>query len=250
MCGFPCSGKSTRTLQLKEHLKKLWPVEVVADEDGLARNNVYTDAGLEKQLRDRLKSDVARLLSRDVLVILDALNYIKGFRYELYCLTREARTTHCVVHPLVPQEMCEQWNAQRPEAEQYTPEVLAALGQRFEAPDESNRWDRPLVQLHWDADETTATELVEGALTGRRPPLPHRATQAAPLAADLYERDQLTRGLVQKLLQSADPSLPPAGQLHRLRRQFLAWSGTRPLSELPQLFEQYVRTGGQEEEQP
>lgn len=126
MCGFPCSGKSTRTRQLKGQLKKLWPVEVVTDDDGLVRNNVYADASLEKQLRDRLKSDVARLLSRDALVIIDALNYIKGFRYELYCLTREARTTHCVVHPLVPQEMCEQWNMQRPEVEQYTPEAGSA----------------------------------------------------------------------------------------------------------------------------
>lgn len=246
MCGLPCSGKSLRARQLKKLLEKLWPVDLVSDDDGLLRNEVYTDACQEKQLRDRLKSDVARLLSRDRLVILDAPNYIKGYRYELYCLVRGARTNHCIVQVLATQEHYKQWNAQRPTAHQYTLEVMTALAERLEAPDANNRWDRPLVQLPWDADDAEAAKEVENALTDRQPLPPHRATQNAPLVADLYERDQLTRNLVQTMLKSADPTLPPAGQLHRLRRQFLAWSGTQPLSELPQLFNQYIRSGGSE----
>uniref|UniRef100_G3MMG8 Protein KTI12 homolog n=1 Tax=Amblyomma maculatum TaxID=34609 RepID=G3MMG8_AMBMU len=246
MCGLPCSGKSVRARQLKKLLEQVWPVDLVSDDDGLLRNEVYTDAGQEKQSREKLKSDVARLLSRDRLVILDAPNYIKGCRYELYCLVRGARTNHCIVQVLATQEQCEQWNAQRPATQQYIPEVMTALAERLEAPDANNRWDRPLVQLSWDADDAEAAKEVENALTDRRPLPPHRATQNAPLVADLYERDQLTRNLVQTMLQSADPTLPPAGQLHRLRRQFLAWSGTQPLSELPQLFNQYVRSGGSE----
>lgn len=121
---------------------------------------------------------------------------------------------------------------------------LNALAERLEPPDANNRWDRPLVQLSWDTDDAKAAKEVENALSGHQPLPPHRSTQNAPLVADLHERDQLTRNIVQTMLQSADPTLPPAGQLHRLRRQFLAWSGTRPLSELPQLFDLYVRSGG------
>lgn len=225
-------------------MTRTWPVELVSDDDGLARNDVYTDAAREKQLRDRLKSDVARLLSRDRLVILDAPNYIKGYRYELYCLVRGARTNHCVVQVLATQDQCIQWNAERSQLQQYTPEVLTALAERLESPDANNRWDRPLVQLSWDTDDAEAAKEVENALSDHQPLPPHRSTQNAPLVADLHERDQLTRNLVQTMLQSSDPTLPPAGKLHRLRRQFLAWSGTHPLSELPQLFDQYVRSGG------
>ena len=38
----------------------------------------------EKDLRGLLRSEVDRLLTKDNLVILDSLNYIKGFRYELH----------------------------------------------------------------------------------------------------------------------------------------------------------------------
>ena len=30
-------------------------------------------------------------------MILDSMNYIKGFRYELYCLARNSKTTICLV---------------------------------------------------------------------------------------------------------------------------------------------------------
>ncbi len=53
----------------------------------------------EKNLRASLKSSVERQLSRDVVVILDSLNYIKGYRYELYCIARALRTPHCIVRP-------------------------------------------------------------------------------------------------------------------------------------------------------
>jgi protein KTI12 len=42
-------------------------------------------------------SAVERLVSKDDLVIADAMNYIKGFRYQLYCVARAISTPHCVV---------------------------------------------------------------------------------------------------------------------------------------------------------
>ncbi|KAH7944853.1 hypothetical protein HPB49_001274 [Dermacentor silvarum] len=82
---------------------------------------------------------------------------------------------------------------------------LNALAERLEPPDANNRWDRPLVQLSWDTDDAGAAKEVENALSGHQPLPPHRSTQNAPLVADLHERDQLTRNIVQTMLQSADP---------------------------------------------
>lgn len=42
-----------------------------------------------------------RHLSKETVVILDSLNYIKGYRYELYCIARALRTPNCVVPALM-----------------------------------------------------------------------------------------------------------------------------------------------------
>ena len=51
----------------------------------------------EKMLRGALKSEVEKHITQDRIVIIDSLNYIKGYRYELYCLVRNSRTTLSVV---------------------------------------------------------------------------------------------------------------------------------------------------------
>ncbi|EHB00690.1 KTI12-like protein [Heterocephalus glaber] len=63
---------------------------------------VYCDSAREKALRGALRASVERRLSRHDVVILDSLNYIKGFRYELYCLARAAHTPMCLVYCVQP----------------------------------------------------------------------------------------------------------------------------------------------------
>ncbi|PWS20847.1 hypothetical protein DKP78_26660, partial [Enterococcus faecium] len=77
-------------------------------------------------------------------VILDSLNYIKVYRYELFCLIKHAQTPHCLVYCLTSAEVSSGWNKSRESSAQYTQEILDALVLRFEAPDSRNRWDSPL----------------------------------------------------------------------------------------------------------
>lgn len=51
----------------------------------------------EKSCRGFLRSNVEKNLNDSTVVILDSLNYIKGFRYELFVLARNAKSTHAVV---------------------------------------------------------------------------------------------------------------------------------------------------------
>ncbi|XP_046688943.1 protein KTI12 homolog, partial [Homalodisca vitripennis] len=51
----------------------------------------------KKKIRSILKSETLRLLGRDNVVILDAANYIKGYRYELYCASKNSKTTQVTV---------------------------------------------------------------------------------------------------------------------------------------------------------
>ena len=47
-----------------------------------------------------------RALGRDVIAIADALNYIKGVRYQLHCEAKAAGTPSCVVHVGTPVATC------------------------------------------------------------------------------------------------------------------------------------------------
>lgn len=40
---------------------------------------------------------VKRALGKDTFVIVDGMNYIKGWRYQLWCESKAAETTCCVV---------------------------------------------------------------------------------------------------------------------------------------------------------
>ena len=67
-----------------------------------AKSVVYNDAKAEKEARSTLKSAVLRVLSKDGVVILDSLNYIKGLVvvvtvYEQVCVCLSACTLVCVV---------------------------------------------------------------------------------------------------------------------------------------------------------
>lgn len=72
-----------------------------------------TDPAHEKTTRGYIRSSVEKALAPDVTVIVDSMNYIKGFRYELYCLARSAKTTNCLLYVNTPHDVCKQLNASR-----------------------------------------------------------------------------------------------------------------------------------------
>lgn len=106
--GYPASGKTYRSIQLVEFFKS--KIQASSDERfsrlkvchindqslGLDRN-VYREARTEKDARAAQSSAVKRALGNDTIVVSDGLNYIKGFRYQLYCEAKAVQTPSCVV---------------------------------------------------------------------------------------------------------------------------------------------------------
>lgn len=93
-------------------------------------------------------------------MIADGLNYIKGYRYQLFCEAKALLTPSCVVHVGAPAEKCREWNAARAEeAERWDGETLENLVFRYEEPNGMARWDSPLFTVPWvDSDgECVAT---------------------------------------------------------------------------------------------
>jgi protein KTI12 len=157
MCGHPASGKSTAAADLARRIEAKGGRVVLIDEPGLHlhRNASYADARAEKNTRGLLKSTAERALYRDgPVVILDAGNAIKGFRYELWCLARQAATRFCVVHCDTPPDEARRRNESRralgdesAEWGGYDGATFDDLVYRFETPDGKNRWDAPLFVL-------------------------------------------------------------------------------------------------------
>lgn len=98
ICGVPGSGKTTRANELREYfeVQKEKVVHVVSeneivDSSGRNKNEIYGESKLEKNIRADLKSNSLRLLNKNDVVIIDGGNYIKGYRYEIYCASKAAR---------------------------------------------------------------------------------------------------------------------------------------------------------------
>eukprot|EP00049_Salpingoeca_infusionum_P012398 m.226990 g.226990 ORF g.226990 m.226990 type:complete len:273 (+) comp15172_c0_seq1:138-956(+) len=263
MCGFPCSGKSTRAQELVEHLTSEGKQVILIGDDtlGIDKAATYASSIAEKQARGNLKSAVDRALNKDTVVIVDSLNYIKGYRYELYCLARALKTPHCVIHCMTRDETCLEWHTKA--GEPYGKDVVSALFLRFEAPDGRNRWDKPLFAL--DVDDDMPYEQIKTALFNpSRPIIPHQATQSQPLSETnfLYELDHRTQQVVTALLQRMGSALPgdklavpnaeakvqlkkkaTMSELRRIRQAFISYTKAHPVSDvtvIEQLFVQFI----------
>uniref|UniRef100_UPI00358F379B protein KTI12 homolog n=1 Tax=Myxine glutinosa TaxID=7769 RepID=UPI00358F379B len=247
MCGFPSSGKSRRARELCSWLQRnggrdallLWDEEFMAQD----KNTVFEDPAKEKMLRATMKSEVERKINKENVVILDSSNYIKGYRYELYCVIKHSQTPHCVIHCDTALDTCREWNAQRPVGERFHQDRLNDLAMRFESPDGNNRWDRPLFTVQ--PEDELPCQTICDALFLRRPPPPNQSTLNQPISSSnfLYDLDKVTQESVNLILDAqrstgpGDPiSIPgtkkklqlkhilTSAELRRLRRQFISFA--------------------------
>lgn len=104
--GYPCSGKTTRANQIKDDIilqQSLNPsgpslkVVIVSDDILNIPRSVYDDSRSEKPARGALYASIQRSMGPDTILIVDGLNYIKGFRYQMYCAAREQKLRVCTV---------------------------------------------------------------------------------------------------------------------------------------------------------
>ncbi|XP_078034903.1 protein KTI12 homolog [Augochlora pura] len=263
--GIPCSGKTTRTTELKEYFenKVNKRVEIINEIDvvtkaGYDKNTFYADSKKEKSVRSDIKSAVQRLLNINDVLIMDGSNYIKGYRYEIYCMTKLYKNPQCTIHCDLPIEHAWLWNERRPECEQYSREIFDALVMRYETPNSKNRWDSPLFSVSVE-DELKFDEIYK-SLYEVKAPKPNLSTQCQPLSSTnyLYELDSVTQEVVNAILSAKqlgienDFKIPghnltvqspcTAAQLMRLRRQFLTYSKMQQIevNQIVTLFVQYL----------
>ncbi|KAF2015059.1 chromatin associated protein KTI12 [Aaosphaeria arxii CBS 175.79] len=287
--GYPSSGKTTRAVQLQQffqskidaaptdaHVARL-KVHLINDQSlGVARS-VYHTARAEKDARAEEYSAVKRVLSRHDLVIADGLNYIKGFRYQLYCEAKALQTPNCVVkvHIGTPAEKCREINkallADDTKDGGYVEEDFENLIFRYEEPNGMTRWDSPLFTV-LDEDETPPFDDIWEAMVGSdgkaKVVRPNQATVLRPATEQnyLYELDKTTSDIVAQILAyqkdhagegggeivvqdvsqpielPASPLSLPA--LQRIRRQFITMNRQHNFtkSRIKEIFVDYLNT--------
>ncbi|ODN01376.1 Protein KTI12 [Orchesella cincta] len=273
MCGYPSSGKSTWTKKLAEYLEKEQgkQVHVVKEEEQFRgeKNDILDDSRKEKELRAKVKSESQRLLTKDNVVIMDALNYIKGYRYELFCISKAVPTRQVTVHCDVSEAQAWEWNinTDRPDNEKYTREVFEHLVQRFETPDPQNRWDSPFFSVL--SGEELDLQGINTSLFFNKTPKKNMSTQSNPVTESNYlgTMEKVTSEIIQKIIAAGterdsgtvddiqEVEVPyskltvhvedslTVSQLNKLKRQFITMCKTSSLKGEPgDMFVQYLNS--------
>jgi protein KTI12 len=241
--GYPTSGKTYRAKQLHSYfLQKISSsapsspssglrVHLISDHSLAIQRSVYnleskdaherSNNASEKDARATIYAAVKRVLSGKDVVILDGANYIKGWRYQLYCEAKAVRTTHAVVHVGTPVSRAREINEERlaardrvsgdnvPEEEKpYETENWENLVFRYEEPNAMARWDSPLFTIPWDDAEPSCDAIwdaVIGSETegGKRVVRPHQATVPKKVSGEdyLYELDRCTQVILNRILE-------------------------------------------------
>ncbi|KAL1742080.1 chromatin associated protein KTI12 [Schizophyllum fasciatum] len=205
--GYPCSGKTTVAQRVKQALERrlqdssyhgpAQKVIIVSDESLDIPRSVYNDSRSEKPARSALLTAVQRHMNQDTILIVDAPNYIKGFRYQMYCAAREAKLRVCTLYTVATADVCRSRNEARPEEQRYAPETLQNMIARFEEPSSMVRWDSPLFTITWTDEELPMDGIWDAVTHGNVKP-PNAGTQAvvkAPTSA-LQALEQTTMALV------------------------------------------------------
>lgn len=180
----------------------------------------------EKDARASIYGAVKRVLSDKDIVILDGLNYIKGWRYQLHCEAKAVRTPSCILQIGCSKDKAKEVNEIRLQKEQepvpptetsqttdeaeapYSPENWENLVFRYEEPNPMTRWDSPLFTLLWEDDEAQAKTVFDSlwdaiAGEGRKIIKPNQATvqRSRDAGGDyLYILDKETQDIVKRIL--------------------------------------------------
>ena len=245
MTGLPTAGKSTRANQLHEYLQtkivdSKYRLHLISD-DSLSISRVVYDLSpskvpahtrsanaSEKDARASIYGAVKRVLSDKDIVILDGLNYIKGWRYQLHCEAKAVRTPSCILQIGCAVDQARSVNGDRLQqrsdaasadqeysngakalSEPYEKDNWDNLVFRYEEPNPMTRWDSPLFTLIWEDDKARADKVFEDlweAVAGeaRKITRPNQATvqRTADSGGDyLYILDKSTQDVVKLVLE-------------------------------------------------
>ncbi|KAL1236325.1 Protein KTI12 [Trichinella pseudospiralis] len=235
--GYPCSGKTMLARALKNALTEAEgnnkQVLHISDDDfPRFHRSIYEKPYEEGQLRSFLKSEVVKNLKADTIVIMDSLNYLKSFRYELYCAAKAAQVSYFLIRCGNKGWRSSFFNMIRPQEMRYKLTTVHDLVKRYELPEERNKWDQ--IQYTFCLMEELVPECAKKLypliLQGKKL-TSNRSTEAQPLASAefLSELDRLTSAINTAIQERLSEN--PIGQKADVKRQFFAYVRMHPVED-------------------
>eukprot|EP01111_Echinosteliopsis_oligospora_P013151 TRINITY_DN4646_c0_g1_i3.p1 TRINITY_DN4646_c0_g1~~TRINITY_DN4646_c0_g1_i3.p1 ORF type:complete len:285 (-),score=48.00 TRINITY_DN4646_c0_g1_i3:16-840(-) len=205
LCGIPSSGKTTRAKEIEAYFTERQKKCVIVNEESMLidKRTAYDNGKTEKMARASLKASVERHISRDTIVISDSLNYIKGFRYELYCAARAQAT--CVATILCDAERDAAFtiNETREDSDKLPVDLFNELVMRFETPNPRNKWDSVLCIVK-QSEQIPFDWLEKSILSDKFAPKPNAATTQAFLSDTdfVHELERITSDIITTVLNT------------------------------------------------
>lgn len=135
------------------------------------------------------------------------MNFIKGYRYEMYCIARGCKSTRCVVWVDTPMSFIESFNKA---CSHFSEEVLHDLVCRFEPPSPLTRWDTPLFRV-CAVEDASVFENPDATADSLRLGLDKQSTVAVPVTREV-PMDALWESLTSLKTKSKHIAInPPVG---------------------------------------
>jgi protein KTI12 len=215
--------------------------------------SIFLDVNEEKKVRAALLAASERFVSKDTILILDSLNYIKGFRYQLYCQARAVATSHLVIHCQAREDTCRYWNGLK-STRAYPSDQLEDLILRFEAPNNQTKWDSPLFGIVTEGStDQELSNLFHSLLpvitsSPNRPPSTATLTTKPTSSNSIQILDHETQAIIDTIIKHQQDQLPlvkfsqtaktlalprpvSVATLSRVRRQFLHLNRLHPTTD-------------------
>ena len=125
------------------------------------------------------------------------MNYIKGFRYELYCLVRNAQTTLCLCFCDTDIEQARKICGEGGYENAFPADLFEDYASRLERPNQGQRWDKPLFQLRFD-EETPLDDIANAIFSEGNQPRAPVSTKPEELfdANFVFELDKACQAVV------------------------------------------------------
>ncbi len=152
---------------------------------GLSKAEYLKDPQSEKILRASIKSNVEKFMDQQRVVIVDSLNYIKGYRYELYCLARNALTNTVTVFIDTDIEMAQKICVEGGYDNAFPPALFEDYASRMERPNPSARWDSPMIHCRL-GEEFPIDDLCKLVQDGKKPRDPVSTKAVSVIALLIY----------------------------------------------------------------
>lgn len=230
LCGLPGSGKT----KAAERILALRPTSLIISCKSLNHpSDCAKQVTSEKNCRASLLAACERNLGTDTtrLVLLDACNQVKGFRYQLWCLARSLKTSYAVL---------------------YLPGGGESGAVVMERPDAADRWDCPL--FHYYGNEAELMAVVDALCDAKERTLP-KPTPATSISLETksVSLQPIYQALSQAVIQRNQTFLKhgiridlsgfTTSKVQRARQTFMQVLKMRPIedqTELERTFLEYL----------